>query len=102
MPERTGPKPGSVAHGLDKYGPAPLRPSERIRDAESMRLDVPLLGRVRIPRPDRLAFYGGLAALAAIQILDWPMVLLLGAGQALAESQHSRVVRGFGDALSEA
>lgn len=98
MPERT-------RHGTEskaQRGTASRRPSERIREAESMRLNVPMLGQVRVPRADHLAFYGGLAALAAIQILDWPMVLLLGAGQALAESQHSRVVRGFGDALSDA
>ncbi|WP_374023504.1 hypothetical protein [Mycobacterium sp. HNNTM2301] len=98
MPERT-------RHGTEskaQRGTARLRPSERIREAESVRLNVPMLGQVRVPRADHLAFYGGLAALAAIQILDWPMVLLLGAGQALAERQHSRVVRGFGDALSEA
>ncbi|OBI10140.1 hypothetical protein A5679_07430 [Mycobacterium scrofulaceum] len=98
MPERT-------RHGTEskaQRATAGRRPSERIREAESMRLNVPMLGQVRVPRADHLAFYGGLAALAAIQILDWPMVLLLGAGQALAESQHSRVVRGFGDALSDA
>ncbi|OBG96434.1 hypothetical protein A5697_21810 [Mycobacterium sp. E3251] len=73
-----------------------------MREAAFTRLNVPIIGQVRVPHPDHLAFYGGLAALAALQILEWPMALVLGAGQALAESQHNRVVRGFGDALGEA
>lgn len=78
------------------------RPSERIRNAESIDVNIPVIGHVRVPRAERLAFYGGLAALTTIQLLDWPVALLLGAGQALAESQQSRRVRRFGDALEGA
>lgn len=78
------------------------RPSERIRDAESLTIKLPVVGQLRLPRADHLAFYGGLVALSALQILDWPMALVLGAGQVLAEGQHSRLVQGFGDALGDA
>lgn len=96
MPDRK--RPTIDAHAA----PTRPRPPERIREAETVRLHIPIIGRVRVPHVDHLAFYGGLAALAALQILEWPMALVLGAGQALAESQHNRVVRGFGDALTEA
>ncbi|ORB75169.1 hypothetical protein [Mycobacterium scrofulaceum] len=97
MPDRKRPTTEPDAH----TAPTRRRPSEQVREARTVRLDVPLVGRVRVPHVDHLAFYGVLAALAALQILEWPMVLVLGAGQALAESQHDRVVRGFGDALTE-
>ncbi|OBG99675.1 MULTISPECIES: hypothetical protein [unclassified Mycobacterium] len=90
--------PGATGRNTDDS----RRPSERIRDAERIDLKLPVIGHVRIPTPDHLAFYGGLAALAALQLLDWPVALVLGAGQALAENQHSRVVQQFGDALEDA
>ncbi|OBI17237.1 MULTISPECIES: hypothetical protein [unclassified Mycobacterium] len=109
MPERRSQTVESDAHQSRTRGEADnggtqtrRRPSERTRKTERPRLNIPIIGRVRVPHADHLAFYGGLAALAAFQILDWPMALVLGAGQALAESQHDRVVREFGDALSDA
>ncbi|OBH93280.1 hypothetical protein [Mycobacterium sp. E2733] len=94
MPERTNRATESEARGS----------RTRVTDQGDggVRLNVPIIGQVRVPHVDHLAFYGGLAALAELQILEWPVALVLGAGQALAESQHNRVVRGFGDALSEA
>lgn len=98
MSDRKRPTTEPDAH----TAPTRRRPSERIREAQTVRMNVPIIGRIRVPHVDHLAFYGGLATLAALSILEWPMALVLGAGQALAESQHDRVVRGFGDALSEA
>ena len=34
---------------------------ERVRDAETFAVTLPVLGRVRIPSPDQLAYYGALA-----------------------------------------
>src|SRR3954452_11861857 len=44
---------------------------------------LPLIGRVPIPRPDQLAFYGALAALVAVELVDWPVAVAIGAGHAL-------------------
>ncbi|MBV8930660.1 MAG: hypothetical protein JO152_16180 [Mycobacteriaceae bacterium] len=78
------------------------RAVERIREAESMPLDLPVVGHVRIPHPDRLAFYAGLAALAAFSLLDWPVAVVLAVGHALSENHHSRVARELGEVLEEA
>ena len=75
---------------------------ERIREAESFAVDLPIVGRVRIPRPDQLAFYGGLAALAAIEIIDWPVALIIATGHALANNNHNRVAEQLGEAMEEA
>jgi hypothetical protein len=61
-----------------------------------------VLGRVRVPSPDRLAYYGALAGLAALEIIDWPIALAIGAGHALAASHHDRVTRELGEALEDA
>ena len=39
---------------------------EKIRAGETFSVNLPVLGQVEIPRPEQLAYYGGLAALAAV------------------------------------
>lgn len=75
---------------------------QRIRNAQTFTVDMPLLGRVRIPRPEQLAFYGALAALAAVEIIEWPVALVLAAGHVLVQDEHSRVAREVGEALEDA
>jgi hypothetical protein len=75
---------------------------ERIRDAETFAVNLPVVGRVRIPRPDQLAYYGALAGLAALEIIDWPIALAIGAGHALAANHHNKVARELGEALEQA
>jgi hypothetical protein len=41
------------------------------------------LGR-RLPPPDRLAFYGALAAGAVFGIIDWPVAAAIGLGTIIA------------------
>ena len=75
---------------------------QRVREAESFAVDLPVLGRLRVPRPEQLAYYAALAALAAVEIIDWPVALVLGTGHALLQNQHSRVAHELGEALEEA
>jgi len=75
---------------------------ERVRDAETFAVTLPVGGQVRIPRPDQLAYYVALAGLAALEIIDWPIALVIGAGHALAASQHHKVAQEIGEALQDA
>ena len=75
---------------------------ERIREAESFAMELPVVGHIRIPRPEQLAFYVALAALAATELIEWPIALVLGAGHALAQNQHSRIAQELGEAFEEA
>jgi hypothetical protein len=75
---------------------------ERVREAETIVVTLPVVGRVRIPRPEELAFYGALAGLAALEIIDWPIALVIGAGHALAGNHHSKAVQELGEALEDA
>jgi hypothetical protein len=60
------------------------------------------LGTVRLPEPQRLAYYGGLMALAAFGILDWPVAIALGIGHVLAEQHRHRFLEDLGEALADA
>lgn len=60
------------------------------------------IGPVRVPSPDRLAFYGGIAALALFGIVEWPVALVIGVGHLLADDHHHKLLADFGEALGEA
>jgi hypothetical protein len=60
------------------------------------------LGTIRLPEPERLAYYGGILALAAFGVLDWPVAIVLGVGHVLAEQHRHRFLADFGEALADA
>jgi hypothetical protein len=78
---------------------ATLRPTEddqpvshrqvarKVRDADRFSLQLPVLGRIPFPRPDQLAFYGALAALVAVELVEWPVAVAIGAGHALVSGR---------------
>lgn len=54
--------------------------SALVQQAERFSIQLPLVGRVSVPPPRQLAFYGALGALAALQVIDWPVALAVGVG----------------------
>jgi hypothetical protein len=68
----------------------------------SLAVDIPGLGTVRLPPGDSLAWFGGLATLAALGIMEWPIAVVIGTGHLLAHQHHLRLLRSFGDALGSA
>ena len=75
---------------------------DRIRGARSLAVDLPIVGRVRIPHPEQVAYFGALGVLAAIEIIDWPIALAIAAGHVLVQNQHNRVAEEVGEALEDA
>jgi len=69
------------------------------RNITSLRL--PWLGKVSLPPIDHLAWYGSVATLAAIELIEWPVAVLLAAGKVLADNRNHRTLRAFGEALEE-
>jgi hypothetical protein len=65
-------------------------------------LYLPVVGELHLPAPDEIAFLGGVAALAVVGIVEWPVAFLLAAGHALALSHRNKVVQAFGEALEAA
>ncbi len=58
--------------------------------------------RAELPSADQLAFLAGIGVLTALEIIEWPVAVVLAVGHQLAHSHHGRVLREFGDALEEA
>jgi len=85
----------------------PVHPARRaaaqVIDNHTLRVTLPdNLGAIRLPEPERLAFYGGIVALAAFGILEWPVAAVLGIGHLLADDHHHKCLCEFGEALAEA
>jgi hypothetical protein len=68
----------------------------------SRRVHLPMLGEVAVPPPDKVAYYAGLGVLAALQVIEWPIAVVITAGHLLADQHFSGLVRGVGDALENA
>jgi hypothetical protein len=65
-------------------------------------MNLPGVGQVKVPHPEQLAFYGALGILAAVQVIDWPVALVLGVGHMLLHNEHNRIAQEVGEALAEA
>jgi hypothetical protein len=75
---------------------------QKVRESQTFAVDLPILGRVRLPRPEQLAFYSALGVLAAVEIIEWPVALVLATGHLLLQDEHSRVAEQIGEALEGA
>jgi len=58
--------------------------------------------RIETPPIEHLVFYVGVGVLAAIEIVEWPVALLLTAGHLLADATHRPALQGLGEVLEEA
>lgn len=86
-------RPRPVAHAL--------KAAEQATRRNMTKVTLPVVGEVHLPAGEELVFLGGVVALTAFGILEWPVALLLGAGHTLAGSRRNKVVRAFGEALEE-
>jgi hypothetical protein len=91
--------PGTRTSGR-AHGPAEA--ARRAGEVGHLRIRLPVLGEVALPAPAHLAWYAGVVVLAAADVVDWPVALVLAAGKALADSRRSAAWREFGEALEEA
>ena len=53
-----------------------------------------MLGEMPSGLPGRVLWWGGLAALAAFDVVDWPVAILVGAGSWVAEQYARAAVQG--------
>ena len=74
----------------------------QIREGETFAINLPVIGQVEIPRPEQLSYYGGLAALAALELIDWPVAVVIMAGHLLASNHHNRLLEELGEAIEDA
>ncbi|MDT0261235.1 hypothetical protein [Jatrophihabitans lederbergiae] len=57
---------------------------------------------VTMPPVDKLAFYLGLTAAAALGVIEWPIAAVTGIGHLLSDDRGNRALRALGEALDAA
>lgn len=57
--------------------------------------------RLETPPVEHLAFYVGVGAMAAAEIIEWPVALLLTTGHILIGLTNRPALKGLGEALDE-
>lgn len=61
--------------------------------ATSPHVTLPLIGlRIDLPRPERLAWYAGLGVMAAFELVDWELALVIGLGHLIADNAHNKTI----------
>jgi hypothetical protein len=74
---------------------------ERIREAESIRVHLPIVGWVPFPRPENIVFYCSLAALAVFNLIPWwAAVVITGLASAL-NTRSKRTSRQMAAAIDQ-
>ena len=90
-----------MAERKSRRGTSQREAVDRIREGESFAVNLPVVGQVEVPPPEHLAYYGGLAALAAFEIIEWPVALVIAAGHLLASNHRNRILEELGEAMEE-
>jgi hypothetical protein len=91
--EKTIPDTPAAAIPLSSWRPAMLVQAAR---GEKIFVKVPVLGAVDQPSGPHLVWFAGAFGLAALDVVDWPIALLLIVGKALSDSERSEPVRTLG------
>ena len=78
------------------------RAAERVRKRNDLCINVPGLGTIDLGPPDQLAYLAGIATLAALEIIEWPLACIIAAGHVLADQRRSATLHAFGEALEQA
>lgn len=71
----------------DKLLEAQRESARRVEEGKTYSLRLPIVGRVPVPSPRQLALYAALGGLAAIELIDWPVALMMGVGSAIISRQ---------------
>lgn len=74
----------------------------RAIEKNTVTVALPVVGRLRLPPRDALAWYGGLATLVLLGVMEWPVAAAIGIGHLLTQQHHLRLLHDFGEALEEA
>jgi hypothetical protein len=90
-----------MAEKKSRRGTSQREAVDKIREGESFAVNLPIVGKVDIPRPEQIAYYGGLAALAALEIIDWPVAVVIVAGHVLASNHRNKILEELGEAMEE-
>jgi hypothetical protein len=69
------------------------------RQATAPAVDVPVLGPTH---PAKLAWYAGVAAMAAVELIEWPVAVVVATGHLIADRTRNPALKQFAEGAEEA
>jgi hypothetical protein len=82
--------------------PAGTQLAEQADARNTSGFTLPLIGRIHRPTPDTIVFVLGISLLAALEVVEWPVALVVGIGHTLAHNRQSTILEALGETLEEA
>ncbi|WP_374022242.1 hypothetical protein [Mycobacterium sp. HNNTM2301] len=79
-----------------------MAPNATVEPNGKMQPRAPRKVFLRLPAQEHLAFYAVLGVMAAVGIMEWPIVMTVAVGHTLVTAQHNKTLRSLGEALEEA
>lgn len=86
----------------DTAGSAGRSAAKQVTERNSLHVTLPVLGSINLGPPDQLAYLAGIATLTALEIIEWPIALVIATGHLLADQRRSTTMHAFGEALEQA
>jgi hypothetical protein len=78
--------------GNDRAGSGEARPARQVR--------LPVIGfQIQVPEPQRIAWYAGLGLMAAFELIDWELALVIGIGHLIADNVRSPTVANLAEGV---
>jgi len=78
--------------GNDRAGSGEARPPRQVT--------LPVIGfRIQVPEPQRIAWYAGLGLMAAFELVDWELALVIGIGHLIADNVRSPAVANLAEGV---
>lgn len=66
-------------------------------------MTLPVLhSRVHLPAPEDVAYYGAIGLLAALEIVEWPVAVIIAGGHLLASRSRNQLTEGLGQGAEDA
>ncbi|RKR89250.1 hypothetical protein BDK92_3590 [Micromonospora pisi] len=78
-----------------------LHDPRKVVESYAGRVRIPGLGDIAVPPTDKIAYYAGLGLLAVLQVIEWPLALVITAGHLIADQHFSGLAKGLGEALQQ-
>lgn len=101
----SGPRSAAAGQGAEPKGSASQIPgraaAERAGRHDTVAVKLPVLGEIKLPRPQDTAYYAGIGALTALELIEWPAAVALAVGHVLLGQQQHKRLQEFGEALEE-
>ncbi len=85
-------KTRGAAHGSDN-------PASAVVERRILHWRVPVLGfDLEVPK-ELIPFYAGLGAMAVLEIIEWPLALVIAVGHTVASGSRNNTIRELGEGL---